>query len=218
MNQPQHTPAEAVQYWYDAATERREERDQLRAVVARVRQLHDRLAEEGPLASPDDEITRGAAAKRIAAALDGESAAQPSADRAALRERITEALWPLTDWDGDRSNAEAAVDAVLAVLPEPDPAVAAERDSLGHETDRLRKDWVEMRTRAERAEADRAVVLRKFLSQLNERLLGCCEECNACAAIARDLAAEIAEEDQEQRRPAGEQPAQNEARQNGVQL
>lgn len=32
----------------------------------------------------------------------------------------------------------------------------AERDMLGRETDRLRKDWVEMRTRAERAEAARA--------------------------------------------------------------
>ena len=32
-------------------------------------------------------------------------------------------------------------------------AVEAERDSLGREADRLRKDWVEMRTRAERAEA-----------------------------------------------------------------
>ncbi|MCM8556163.1 hypothetical protein [Streptomyces sp. STCH 565 A] len=36
-----HTPAEAVQYWYDAATERREERDRLRSVVARVRQMAD---------------------------------------------------------------------------------------------------------------------------------------------------------------------------------
>lgn len=39
--------------------------------LARVRQLHDRLAEETDLTSPDDSITRGAAAKRIATALDG---------------------------------------------------------------------------------------------------------------------------------------------------
>ena len=31
----------------------------------------------------------------------------------------------------------------------------AERDMLGREADRLRKDWVEQRTRAERAEAER---------------------------------------------------------------
>ncbi|MEV7034568.1 hypothetical protein AB0N99_30605 [Streptomyces sp. NPDC093272] len=39
--------------------------------LERVRRLHDQLAEETDLASPDDLITRGAAAKRIAAALDG---------------------------------------------------------------------------------------------------------------------------------------------------
>lgn len=39
------------------------------------------------------------------------------AHRAALRDRIAEVLWPLTDWDGDQLNAEAAADAVLAVLP-----------------------------------------------------------------------------------------------------
>jgi hypothetical protein len=47
------------------------------------------------------------------------------------------------------------------------------------------------------AAADRAAVLRDFLSKLDERLLGCCEECNACAAIARDLAAEPADEAQQ---------------------
>lgn len=40
--------------------------------VARVRQLHDALAAETALTSPDDEITRGAAARKIAAALDGD--------------------------------------------------------------------------------------------------------------------------------------------------
>jgi hypothetical protein len=39
--------------------------------LERVRRLHDQLAEETDLASPDDLITRGAAAKRIAAAFDG---------------------------------------------------------------------------------------------------------------------------------------------------
>lgn len=41
------------------------------AALARVRRLHDRLNEETALTSPEGEITRGAAAKKIAAALDG---------------------------------------------------------------------------------------------------------------------------------------------------
>jgi hypothetical protein len=49
--------------------------------LRRVRRLHDQLAEETDLASPDDSITRGAAAKRIATALDGPNpAGLPSCD------------------------------------------------------------------------------------------------------------------------------------------
>lgn len=44
-------------------------RDQ--AALARVRALHDSLEASTELTSPDDPITRGAAARRIAAALDG---------------------------------------------------------------------------------------------------------------------------------------------------
>lgn len=47
-----------------------------------------------------------------------------------------------------------------------------------------------------------AAVLRDFVRELGDRLLGCCQECNACAAIARDLAAEMTEDD------AVAQPAQ----------
>ncbi|MBB5932354.1 hypothetical protein [Streptomyces echinatus] len=47
------------------------ENAELRATVDRVRALHDSLEATSELTSPDDEITRGAAAKRIAAALDG---------------------------------------------------------------------------------------------------------------------------------------------------
>ncbi|MGW5429985.1 hypothetical protein ACWET9_22645, partial [Streptomyces sp. NPDC004059] len=63
--------------------------EQAEAAIERVRQLHDRLAEETDLTSPDDSITRGAAAERIAAALDGwtppapvaqQPAAEPAAD------------------------------------------------------------------------------------------------------------------------------------------
>lgn len=41
------------------------------AALARVRRLHDALDAETDLTSPDHEITRGAAARKIAAALDG---------------------------------------------------------------------------------------------------------------------------------------------------
>ncbi|MGW5616230.1 hypothetical protein [Streptomyces sp. NPDC003877] len=40
--------------------------------------------------------------------------------------------------------------------------------------------------------------LSAYVAELNERLLGCCQECNACAAIARDLAAEMRAETNEQ--------------------
>lgn len=46
--------------------------EQAEAAIERVRRLHDNLAAETALTSPDDEITRGAAARKIAAALDGE--------------------------------------------------------------------------------------------------------------------------------------------------
>lgn len=50
------------------------------------------------------------------------------------------------------------------------------------------------------ASADTAAAdpLSAYVSELNERLLGCCQECNACAAIARDLAAEMRAEANEQ--------------------
>ncbi|SDN18390.1 hypothetical protein [Streptomyces wuyuanensis] len=39
----------------------------------------------------------------------------PVPSPAGVRDQIAEALWPLTDWNGDRLNAEAAADAVLRV-------------------------------------------------------------------------------------------------------
>ncbi|MCX5253574.1 hypothetical protein OOK27_05225 [Streptomyces canus] len=45
---PTGQTAEAVQYWFDAATERREERDRLRAVVARVAQMADAWEQQLP--------------------------------------------------------------------------------------------------------------------------------------------------------------------------
>ncbi|MCF0086686.1 MULTISPECIES: hypothetical protein [unclassified Streptomyces] len=66
----------------------------LRATVARVRRLHDALNEETALTSPDDEITRSAAARKIAAALDGWT------DPAELRRLADEPATPdtLPEW------------------------------------------------------------------------------------------------------------------------
>ncbi|MGW4786145.1 hypothetical protein [Streptomyces sp. NPDC004230] len=50
----------------------------LRATVDRVRQLHDGLDAETALTSPDELITRGRAARKIAAALDGWTAPAPT--------------------------------------------------------------------------------------------------------------------------------------------
>ncbi|MBC2903180.1 hypothetical protein [Streptomyces cupreus] len=52
-----------------------------------------------------------------------------------LRDRIAEALWPLTDWDGDRLNAERAADSVLAVLPPPADRAAVLREAADDLTD-----------------------------------------------------------------------------------
>lgn len=78
---------------------------------------------------------------------------------AALRDRIVAEVQRLHETGAvyalDAGEPERIADAVLAVLPEQaDRAAATERDSLGREADRLRKDWVEMRARAERAEAE----------------------------------------------------------------
>ncbi|MEJ8671903.1 hypothetical protein WKI71_36725 [Streptomyces sp. MS1.AVA.1] len=58
--------------------------------------------------------------------------AAPPTEQAALREQIAEALWTL-DWDVDQLSAEAAADAVLAILPPPaDRAAAAAVCVCGH--------------------------------------------------------------------------------------
>ncbi|KAB1979250.1 hypothetical protein [Streptomyces triticiradicis] len=69
-----------------------------------------------------DPLKAAAAARAIVHRNDAEQPAvsvpaPAPTDETALRDRIAETLWPLTDWDGDRCNAEAAADAVLAVLP-----------------------------------------------------------------------------------------------------
>jgi len=120
---------------------------------------------------PDAELVAVSLALVSGAELPASSAVRPPAtDRTALREAVARAIFGahsigIDVWDHADAHTKAVVreeaDAVLARLPEPADraALVAERDALGREADRLRKDWVEMRTRAERAEADRAAVI-----------------------------------------------------------
>ncbi|PNG19745.1 hypothetical protein [Streptomyces cahuitamycinicus] len=142
----------------------------------------------------------------------------PPADLAALRDRIAAAIYernnPGHRWADAHPDDLVCygndADAAMTVLPPPVPRAdvllgAAEveaRPALN-----VRPLPAEALT-ADEAFVDRAAfraaVLREFLSQLDERLLGCCQECNACAAIARDLAAELAMADEAQ--PGTEAP------------
>jgi hypothetical protein len=62
--------------------------EQAEAAIERVRLLHDNLVASAELTSPDDPITRGAAAKRIAAALGGWT--EPAAASAVVVRRATD--------------------------------------------------------------------------------------------------------------------------------
>jgi hypothetical protein len=84
-----------------------QENARLRATIDRVRRLHDALAAETDLTSPDDEITRGAAARKIAAALDGWT------DPAELRRLAGEAAMP------DTTSSQAQQDEAAAYLSTP---------------------------------------------------------------------------------------------------
>jgi len=77
-------------------------RQQNPGALARIRRLHDQLAEETDLHSPDDEITRGAAARKIAEALDGWT------DPAELRRMAAESAPADTGHDGGEDEATAA--------------------------------------------------------------------------------------------------------------
>lgn len=87
-------------------------RDQ--AALARVRRLHDALDAETDLTSPDDEITRGAAAKKIAAALDGWSApaavsVPPPAPRADDRAAVLAEAIAAIEAERDATDVNVAV-------------------------------------------------------------------------------------------------------------
>ncbi|MFK0124921.1 hypothetical protein ACIQSP_16590 [Streptomyces nigra] len=90
-----HTTAEAVQYWYDAAAERREERDRLRAVVARIRQMTDHWEQQLP-----EVIRTPAVVSAIRAALEpAVPAGQAEAElrRLADKTQPTETRPPMDD-------------------------------------------------------------------------------------------------------------------------
>jgi len=120
---PQHTPAEAVQYWYDAATERREERDQMRAVVARIRQMVDaweqRLPETIRTATAVDAIRT--ALEPAVSSAGRAPATNPTTDE--LRDQLLHAIDHAYTTGvlgyGTPEELLAAYDA--AVLPEPAP-------------------------------------------------------------------------------------------------
>ncbi|MFF7485600.1 hypothetical protein ACFZBC_08890 [Streptomyces luteogriseus] len=99
----------------------------------------------------------------------------PAVDRAALRDRIAEALDSLqgTAHHLPPETRKRVIEVVTAAVL-PAPVDRAELDSLGRESDRLRKAWVEMRDRAERIEAeverlrtDRAAVLSEAADVLD---------------------------------------------------
>lgn len=92
-----------------------------------IRQTH--TADRCP-GAPQPEDPAAVALAPLEAAVRADRRAQQTGDRAALRDRIAEALWPLTDWDGDQLNAEAAADAVLAVLSEPTDQAAVRATAL----------------------------------------------------------------------------------------
>jgi hypothetical protein len=86
-------------------------------------------------------------------APDGTAASSGTPDDQ-LRERYTAAIDAVT---GGTCQADI-IDAVLAVRDRRMDQLAAERDMLGRDVDRLRRDWTTMRTRAETADATLARV------------------------------------------------------------
>jgi hypothetical protein len=124
--------AEAVQYWYDAAVERREERDRLRAVVARIGQMADYWEQHLPEAIRTPAVVSGLRAALEPAASSAVPA--PATGQAALRDRIRRAVCEAEGfgWDTDMLEADEYgdhADAVLAVLPAPVDRAAVLREA-----------------------------------------------------------------------------------------
>jgi len=151
--------------------------------------------------------------------VHGQDPYYAATDQAALRDRIADALrttpsaigaenpqlgFPSHHQPGESGylgwcalcvrDIDALAAAVLAVLTAPvDRATVleAERDSLGREADRLREDWVEMRTRAERAESERDAYGEQ-LDEAAETIAARTVEINRLTEELRRVAAESA--------------------------
>jgi hypothetical protein len=94
-----------------ALRKHQERADAAEAALARVRLLHDNLVASVELASPEDPITRGAAAERIAAALDGWTAPAPAVLPASV-DRDTDGLVAATcsaQYHGDEDGARLCI-------------------------------------------------------------------------------------------------------------
>ncbi|MFE9448329.1 hypothetical protein [Streptomyces sp. NPDC006739] len=142
-----------------------------------LQQERDRLFAPLHRAEADNARLR-AAAPAVPAPATGQTAAPTDwIDGHPQLEAIAAAVWEHCGRSDSGTCVEddprnIAVAALAAVLPAPDPTIAAERDSLGGEADRLRKDWVKMRDRAERAEARLAVVRAEALREAADALPG----------------------------------------------
>ncbi|MFC9987825.1 hypothetical protein ACFXKV_10175 [Streptomyces globisporus] len=141
------------------------------------------LSEHGPM--PEDAQHALAVARQLLGTTEGEGAAVESEPDTELRDRIAAVLWPLTDWDGDELNAVAAADAVMPVV-----------------TDRLRRNWGEMRDRVAELETEAqrladaappAPADRAALTETERQLLGFALEMAEEEIHARNL--EIPEKD-----------------------
>ncbi|MFE9286648.1 hypothetical protein [Streptomyces olivaceus] len=143
-----HTPAEAVQYWYDAATERREERDRLRAVVARIRQMVDYWEQRLP-----ETIRTPAVVSALRAALDRASAVPLPPSVPSAPDAIASAVLAVVEAaGGDTLTPDARAEAlagIAAVLPA----------TTRHDTDE----------RIEQAEADAELHARNTETVARER-------------------------------------------------
>jgi hypothetical protein len=199
-DQTRHTPAEAVQYWYDAAVERLEERDRLRAVVARIRQMADyweqqlpevirtpavvsalRAAMEpvvssvGQAPAPDRTalVALGAEAIRAAACPGSDC---PHTEEECAEQRIQPAAWERGVLSEVYGRPEWFADAVLAVLPAPADRTAVLReaaDALDAYIDRYRSPSIANWTGAVaflRRLADAAVVSGRTADETGDDL------------------------------------------------
>lgn len=110
-----------------------------------------------------------------------------------LRDRIAEVLWPLTDWDGDQSNAERAADAVFAVLPPPADRAAILREAISAAEDEARHLYDDMGQKAAaggRLVADR---LRRLADEAQPTTEAQPQPCAHCGKTIRRITGTLTE-------------------------